>query len=62
VSRGEGGRLAEVHFLRDLLQLRYGRGAPAGDLYGHQPCNSLRIYEVKRGKLVPTTDYISLSR
>jgi branched-chain amino acid transport system substrate-binding protein len=28
----------------------------------HEPCNSLRIYEVKKGKLVPITDYISVSR
>jgi len=28
----------------------------------HEPCNSLRIYEVKKGKLVPVTDYISVSR
>jgi branched-chain amino acid transport system substrate-binding protein len=28
----------------------------------HEPCNSLRIYQVKRGKLVPVTNYITVSR
>jgi len=28
----------------------------------HEPGNSLRIYEVKKGKLVPVTNYISVSR
>lgn len=28
----------------------------------HEPCNSLRIYQVQDGKLVPITDYISVSR
>jgi len=27
----------------------------------HEPCNSLRIYEVKKRKLVPITDYITVS-
>lgn len=28
----------------------------------HEPCNSLRIYQVKKGKLVPVTNYITVSR
>jgi len=28
----------------------------------HEPCNSLRIYQVRKGKLVPITDYIAVSR
>jgi branched-chain amino acid transport system substrate-binding protein len=28
----------------------------------HEPCNSLRIYQVKKGKLVPITNYIAVSR
>jgi len=28
----------------------------------HEPCNSLRIYQVQKGKLVPITNYISVSR
>jgi branched-chain amino acid transport system substrate-binding protein len=28
----------------------------------HEPCNSLRIYQVKGGKLVPITNYITVSR
>ena len=28
----------------------------------HEPCNSLRIYQVQKGKLVPITNYIAVSR
>jgi branched-chain amino acid transport system substrate-binding protein len=28
----------------------------------HEPCNSLRIYQVRKGRLVPITDYIAVSR
>jgi branched-chain amino acid transport system substrate-binding protein len=28
----------------------------------HEPCNSLRIYQVQKGKLVPITGYISVAR
>jgi len=28
----------------------------------HEPCNSLRIYQVRKGKLVPITNYIAVSR
>ena len=28
----------------------------------HEPCNSLRIYQVQQGKLVPITNYIAVSR
>jgi len=28
----------------------------------HEPCNSLRIYQVQNGKLVPITNYIAVSR
>jgi branched-chain amino acid transport system substrate-binding protein len=28
----------------------------------HEPCNSLRIYQVRKGNLVPVTNYIAVSR
>ena len=28
----------------------------------HESCNRLRIYQVKKGKLVPVTNYITVSR